>query len=140
MLLDSDHVSLLQSGVSSEARRLLARLERDAPGPIACSIITYEEQTRGWLARIAQAKTIASQVEGCRRLARHVEFYRNVDIVGFDERAAVKWQALRKAGVRIGTLDLRIAAIALVRGETLLTRNSIDFERVPGLQFEDWTR
>jgi len=36
-------------------------------------------------------------------------------------------------------MDLRIAAIAIANDLTLLTRNAIDFERVPNLHFEDWT-
>ena len=35
-------------------------------------------------------------------------------------------------------MDLRIAAIALSRDVTVLTRNTVDFERVPNLKFEDW--
>jgi tRNA(fMet)-specific endonuclease VapC len=42
--------------------------------------------------------------------------------------------------VRVATLDLRIASIALCRGLTLLTRNISDFGRVPGLKTEDWTQ
>jgi tRNA(fMet)-specific endonuclease VapC len=36
-------------------------------------------------------------------------------------------------------MDLRIASIAIANQMTLLTRNRVDFERVPGLMFEDWT-
>jgi tRNA(fMet)-specific endonuclease VapC len=46
---------------------------------------------------------------------------------------------LQKAKLRIGTLDLKIAAITLAHDATLLTRNTADFGKVPGLKFEDWT-
>jgi tRNA(fMet)-specific endonuclease VapC len=41
--------------------------------------------------------------------------------------------------IRIGTMDLKIAAIALAHGATLLSRNLVDFKKVPGLTVEDWT-
>jgi tRNA(fMet)-specific endonuclease VapC len=47
---------------------------------------------------------------------------------------------LKSAKIRIGTMDLRIAAIALSRNLTVLTRNLSDFGKVPGLRIEDWTR
>ena len=36
-------------------------------------------------------------------------------------------------------MDLRIGAIALANDMTVLTRNLIDFGRVPNLTVEDWT-
>jgi tRNA(fMet)-specific endonuclease VapC len=36
-------------------------------------------------------------------------------------------------------MDLRIASIALATGMTVLTRNLVDFQRVPNLNVEDWT-
>ena len=42
--------------------------------------------------------------------------------------------------VRIGTMDLKIAAIALVHEAVLITRNVSDFVKVPGLRAQDWTK
>jgi tRNA(fMet)-specific endonuclease VapC len=41
--------------------------------------------------------------------------------------------------IRIGTQDLRIAALVMANNGILVTRNRQDFERVPGLRFEDWS-
>jgi tRNA(fMet)-specific endonuclease VapC len=39
----------------------------------------------------------------------------------------------------MGTMDLKITAMVLLREATLLSRNLADFGQVPGLQVEDWT-
>ena len=139
LVLDTDHVSLLQWGTGDEAERLRLRLQ-NAGDEMATTIITYEEQSRGWLAFVAGARTMAAQVEAYRRLRRHLDLYRNTRVLDFDAAAATESQRLRRLRIRVGTMDLRIAAIALVHSARLLTRNTVDFSKVPGLQFEDWTR
>jgi len=46
--------------------------------------------------------------------------------------------ALENRGAAIGALDTFIAAQALSLGATLVTSNTKEFVRVPGLQIEDW--
>ena len=61
-------------------------------------------------------------------------FYRRWICLPFDSAAATAQK------LRLGTNDLAIAAITLSVGATLVTRNIVDFERIPSLQFEDWGR
>jgi tRNA(fMet)-specific endonuclease VapC len=51
-----------------------------------------------------------------------------------------RFEQLRKQKVKIGRMDLRIAATTLEHGAILVTRNRSDFKHVPGLQIEDWSR
>jgi tRNA(fMet)-specific endonuclease VapC len=60
-------------------------------------------------------------------------------ILPFDGGAIAVFDDLREQKVRIATMDLRIAAIAISRNLVLLTRNIGDFSKVPGLVTENWT-
>ncbi len=59
-------------------------------------------------------------------------------ILPWVEAAADRFDELRAPRVRIGTLDLRIASIALPFDATLLTGILADFRQVPGLRVENW--
>jgi tRNA(fMet)-specific endonuclease VapC len=60
----------------------------------------------------------------------------------FDDLAATTFGTVRAQlevrGMPIGAYDLQIAAIALANNLTLVTHNTREFERVDGLQIEDW--
>lgn len=139
IILDTDVITILQRGRGVEYDRIIAR--RDAAGEDADSvtIISYEEQTRGWLAVLARARSIERQIEAYARLQRHLEEYCNRPILDFDAAAAAEYQRLVSKRIRIGTMDLKIAAIALARDALLVSRNLADFQRVPNLKVEDWT-
>ena len=140
IILDTDIVSIVQRRDSTRAEALLARIDREHTlQPVLTTIITYEEQMRGWFKLLAEARSMQAQLEAYRRLSRHVEDYRRLKIADFDEVAAVEFQRLRGLRIRIGTMDLKIAGIALSRSATLWTRNLQDFQRVPGLRFLDPT-
>jgi tRNA(fMet)-specific endonuclease VapC len=62
-----------------------------------------------------------------------------VSVLAFEASAALDFDGLVAQRIRIGTMDLRIASIALTNRLTLRTRNLSDFRRVPGLTTEDWT-
>jgi len=138
VVLDTDHVSLLEWDLEGSAP-LRERLADLNPNEVATTIISYEESMRGWMAYIARARTVAQQVEGYQRLRRHLDNYRQIPVLDFGEDAGAEFQRLRRARIRIGTMDLKIAAIVLACGATLLSRNRLDFQKVPGLAVEDWT-
>lgn len=140
VILDTDHVSFLEHGGNGPGRRLLQRLDAVDPSEIATTIISYEEQTRGWLSFLAKARTISGEIDAYRRLHGHLNSICRVRVVDFDAAAATNFQRLRQLRPRLGTLDLKIAAIVLASDALLLTRNFVDFRRVPGLRLDDWTR
>jgi tRNA(fMet)-specific endonuclease VapC len=139
VVLDTDHVSLLEHGDSPLAQRLRSRLADYADTRLVTTIISYEEQVRGWMSSLAQARNLSQQLIAYRRLKRHLDNYRDYTVLEFDELAATEFQRLRKQAPRVGTMDLKIAAITLANKATLLSRNLSDFQRVPGLPVEDWT-
>ena len=138
LILDTDHMSLLEWGSDSTAR-LRERLSDRDGREVATTIVNYEEQIRGWMAYIAAARSLPDQVEAYQRLRSHLDNYRQIPVLDFDHKAAEVFQQLRRARIRIGTMDLKIAAITLAVDATLLSRNRRDFEKVPGLKVEDWT-
>jgi tRNA(fMet)-specific endonuclease VapC len=138
VLLDTDHMSLLERG-GEECRRIQARIRIAHRDTVATTVISYEEQMRGWLGRIAQARTPERQIPTYRELQRQLRNYCAVVTVDYDEDAVSLYQKLRQAGIRIGTMDLKIAAIALSRNAVLLSRNLADFGKIPNLRVEDWS-
>ena len=137
-ILDTEHLSILERDCA-EAVILSMRLAGVHDGNVAVTIITYEEQMRGWMAYISKANTSGRQVQAYRKLRAHVERYRRIPLLDYDEKAAAEFELLRRARLRIGTMDLKIAAIALVNQATILTSNLSDFRQVPGLTVEDWS-
>ncbi|MGI0491007.1 type II toxin-antitoxin system VapC family toxin [Alkalinema pantanalense CENA528] len=136
-LLDTDHLSLIQRG-SSLGQTLLTRLIATNQ-PFATTIVTYEEQSRGWLAYLSNAKTSDAQVIAYGFLQNHTLHYREIDLLPFSTAAAQIHQNLRQSYLRLGNNDLKIAAITIAHQATLLTRNTKDFGQIQTLTLEDWT-
>ena len=79
-----------------------------------------------------------------RRLLALDNLFRQFISLPFDDEAARHYGAIRHElearSEVIGPNDLKIAAICLVHGLTLVTNNTGEFGRVPGLKVEDWTK
>ena len=138
VLLDTEPMTVLERE-GPDTKILKARLAKIPLDDLGTTIISYEEQTRGWLAYIARMQTEAARIRAYTFLNRHLDIYCRVTVVQYDEKAAAHFERLKQTKVRIGTMDLKIAAIALANNATLLTRNLSDFGKVPGLNVEDWS-
>jgi len=136
-ILDTDHLTALGRG-SDAAHKLADKLDELNRLELATTIISYEEQSRGWLSYSAQARTIEKQITAYQLLKSHLDDFCGYLVLDFDEQAAVVFRQLQQARIRIGTMDLRIAAITLSNDAVLLTRNLSDFNRVPNLRAENW--
>ena len=139
ILLDTDHTTFLKYPESERGRRLIGRMEVASSTEIfGVAIVTVEERMRGWLAVIAREKSPSRQVVGYRELALLFEFYREFEVVPFDDAAARRFEELGRQKLRLGSMDRKIAATALVNNALLLSANRADFQKVPGLRVENW--
>jgi tRNA(fMet)-specific endonuclease VapC len=136
-VLDTDHVVEFQKGTSADALRLIKRID-DSSELFVTTIITVEEVSRGWLSEIRRTQDPLKQITAYRRFRESLEFFATLDVLDWDTPVAGLFLGFRQAKVRTGTMDLKIASICLTHQATLLTRNRVDFEKVPGLTFEDW--
>jgi tRNA(fMet)-specific endonuclease VapC len=107
----------------------------------AVPVIVIEEIMRGRLNIIRQAEAGRASIS----LARAYELFeetftdfRRLRILSYTTQAETLYQEWRQQGIRLGTHDLRIAAICVAHSATLISRNRRDFERVPGLVTEFW--
>lgn len=137
IVLDTDHLSTFQWARSATAVALRDRLRATAE-PVATTVVSLEEQARGWLAEITRKRKPKDQIPPYRKFQELFPFFAGWTILPWTEAAVEQFQALKSQRIRIGTMDLKIASIVLSHEGTLLTRNRADFEQVPRLRIENW--
>jgi tRNA(fMet)-specific endonuclease VapC len=136
LVLDTDHFSELERD-SAAGQRLTTRLEMSRAAK-AVTIVTVEEQLRGWLAEIGRHHDPHRQITAYAKLQLQIEVFANWILLPWNGDSAELFLKFRREGVRIGSMDLKIGCIALAHDVTLLTRNANHFAQVPGLRFENW--
>ena len=109
----------------------LALFNRHA-GHMALSSITLAELMHGVEKSRDPAANLGVVEDFCSRL----------EVLPYLSKAAQHYGAIRaeleRAGTPVGVNDLHISAHARSEGLTLVTHNTREFARVPGLQIEDW--
>ncbi len=68
VILDTDHLSVLQWQEQPACERLLARLDQLPADDIATTIISFQEQVEGWLAYLKRARKPADVVRAYDKL------------------------------------------------------------------------
>ena len=102
--------------------------------------VTVEEQLKGRLAYIHRYRNDPSRLaQGHAALVRTIYYFARWNILSVSEEAEVVVRQLRQQRIRIGSQDLRIAALVLLYGFTVVTGNVRDFSQVPDLSVADWT-
>ena len=134
-VLDTDHLSLLQRGNENIRTHLLVI----APAEIAITVVSLEEQLRGWLAVIHKASNGEQRIKAYYQLKEITQAFSELNILDYNEQAEQLFEQFRKEKNRIGTQDLRIACIVLTNKAVLITRNQRDFSQISGLQTQDWS-
>jgi len=119
--------------------RLIFRLQPFNNENVCTTIVNFEEQARGWLSFIANARQSHQEIVAYKRLHRLLTFYSDLLVLDYDQDAAEQFTKLRQIKVKVGTMDLKIAAIAISQNALLLSRNLKDFQQIPDLRVEDWT-
>ena len=140
VVFDTDILSIIQQRSGDGFRAIDTRMRAAKGEAFYTSIVTFEEQMRGWLAMIARARTVEAEMSAYSRLFRLLEYFRERPLLPLDLNSSLRLQELKALRLRIGTMDLKIAAIAPANDALLVSRNLAGFARIPGLRVEDWTR
>ncbi|EAA5660877.1 type II toxin-antitoxin system VapC family toxin [Salmonella enterica] len=102
---------------------------------IVVSAITYAEMRFGCTGKKASPRHAQLVDAFCSRLDAVLAWDREAVDATTEIRAV-----LAAAGTPIGSNDAAIAGHAIASGAILVTNNVREFERVPGLQYEDWVK
>ena len=136
LVLDTNHLRELTTVTPTGV--LMRERMNSTSEVVVTTVVSMEESLRGWLARVASARSGDLLAHAYHQLD---DLIHNVGVLvrlPWDLDADQRFQSLRKEGIRIGTLDLRIACICLEHDATLLTRNLCDFSKIPDLKCENW--
>jgi len=133
---DSDILTELLDGnpIYTSRAALIDRADQVIPVVVAGEIL------RGRLNAIRQAEAARGRISlelAYQLFARSLAGVTAYRILHYTA-AADRWFKQSKGKIRIGSQDLRIAAICIDHGSKLVTRNARDFALVPGLNLEVW--
>lgn len=134
---DTDILSDILRGMST----VMARAALIEAANQVVPIVAVQEVVRGRLASIRLAEAGKGRVDLPLAYDLFEQTFRalaSFQTLPYSTAADKLFLGLRKAKIRVGANDLRIAAICIVHGATLVTRNARDYAQVPGLSLDVW--
>jgi tRNA(fMet)-specific endonuclease VapC len=136
VILDTNHYRELihESALGEKLAQRLAESEAD----VFTTVVNAQEITQGWSAVLNRQKAGREQVRTYAEFFTALKSFERIAILPFDDDAAECFHSLLLRCPRVGTMDLKIAAITVSHSALLLTRNLVDFAKVPGLRVENW--
>ena len=134
-LFDTDHLTLFERNYPP----ILQRLTFQPANAVAVSAVTVEESLRGRLAALARCRNAQDRINSYSQLVGSIDVFSRLPLIDWDHGSEPEFQQLLAMRLRVGTQDLKIGSIALANNLTLLTRNRVDFSRIPGLGVDDWS-
>jgi len=136
-VLDTDHLSFY----GRNHPQVVAQLRAKQHEQIATTAINIEEQLRGRLAQVAEAKKLGAEALSTtyQRLIETIMLLNEFQVLQYSKNSDAIYQSLKAQKIRVGTQDLRIASIVLAHNGILLTKNLQDFGKVPNLKIQDWS-
>src|SRR3712207_2516951 len=121
-VLDTDTLSLWQHGHPTVTARIAAHQP-----DVVTTIITVEEQILGRISTLRKAKRPDQVARAYLSFTETIRWLRKLDVLTYSEPAVLRYGQLRKMNLGVRGYDLRIAAIALEAGATVVTKNGADF-------------
>src|ERR1700733_5332036 len=122
-LLDTDIISLAQFGHP----KVIARMAAHSDSLIHLSVVSFQEQMRGWLGRFNKLNSAAKLADWFDRLVNRIfSVWKRYGLLPFPEPAILRFEHFRSLRLGVGLMDLRISVIALENGLTVVTHNLSD--------------
>ena len=119
----------------------VARAATIPPHEQAVPVIVIEEIMRGRLQVIRQAEADQARIslsDAYNLFEQMLRDVQQVTVLSYTPQAEALYRQSRHERIRVGTHDLRIAAICVAHVATLISCNRRDFGQVPGLCVEFW--
>jgi tRNA(fMet)-specific endonuclease VapC len=136
-ILDTDTLTFYQHG--NAVVYAAVQDARKNGHTLALTVVTVEEQAKGWFKAFNSAQTHPRLAALSHLFAQATESWANFSILPQTEASLNRFDALVARKLNVGKMDLRIASVALELGAIVVTHNTRDFARVPGLLIADWT-